>query len=146
MAVCCCFHNQIKNVCDFCIPKRKFVPKIEYQVDDDQIFVNKSQEMVSGTNLKDPYDNHSLKNISEQKPAGGVLANPVKDEKQKSADQPELSCDGGPSAAPAKQGKLDCGPKTTRSVELEAGSQAVTVKTAPGYKFEFKEKKAKIKN
>ena len=58
-----------------------FVPKIEYKFDDDQIFVNKSQEMVSGTNLKYPYDNHSLKNVTEQKPAGGVLANPVKDEK-----------------------------------------------------------------
>ena len=81
MSVCCCFHKQIKTVCEICIPKRKFTPKIEYNVSDEQIVVNNEQEMVSGTNLPDPYNNHSLKNSSEPRPAGGLLSKLVNDEK-----------------------------------------------------------------
>ena len=150
MSVCCCFHKQIKTVCEICIPKRKFTPKIEYNVSDEQIVVNNEQEMVSGTNLPDPYNNHSLKNSSEPRPAGGLLSKLVNDEKQKSADQTGLRSGAGTSAAPAQQatlgGKIDSGLKTTRVVDLDTGSQVVPIKTAPGYIFEFKGKKSKVKN
>ena len=84
--------------------------------------------MMSGTNLSNPYENHSQ--TSQSQLAGGMLARPVNDEKQtKSAAQAVLVCDGGPSAPPAEQASPVAEPdsehKTTQELRHKTESKVL---------------------
>ena len=78
MGLICCFHNQVKACCAICIPKKKFSPPINYRVSDERIVVG--EEIMPGTNLSNPYENHSQ--TSESQLVGGKSARAVNNEKQ----------------------------------------------------------------
>ena len=59
----CCFHEQIRGICQCLLPKRKCQPEIRYEKDSDQVIIE-SREMLPMVSV---YDIHTKTQIPELK-------------------------------------------------------------------------------
>ena len=137
----CCFHEYIRRICQCLLPERKFQPEIHYEKDSDQVIIN-SQEMLPMASV---YDNHSITQIPELKSGSKLKPGLSGKASKKTAARPILGCDGAPTDTPSAPPAESTTSKTT-SAQPGSGVLPPPTKKTLAFKFDFPDKKSKVKN